>query len=218
MSGFYWSFRQPSDAHVDFAPCGNSAGTSPQRAERIATPLLKTLDFSVSNRRKFLQTQNLQECAMQKRLLICDSDRDFANTLASRFASLNVEAVVTTSHVDAAARLAWDDFDMICVDVDVETGQGLALCEFVTWNVDTRNVPIVVLTSRSHPNEIRRICDFRPEFVRKSANCWQDLQSFVLSRWPQLDPAASARRIGSGPSHRARTSTAPARPSELRSS
>lgn len=142
---------------------------------------------------------------MQKRMLICDPDQDFANTLRSRLASIGVEAVVTTGHVDAATRLAWDDFDMICVDVDVETGQGLALCEYVTWNVDTRNVPVVVLTSRSHPDEIRRICDFDPAFVRKSANCWQDLQSLVTSRFPQCQPTTTPRSM---------TLKTPSRPSE----
>lgn len=123
---------------------------------------------------------------MKKRTLIFDPDRDFANTLASRLEAIGVESYATTEIVDATARMSWDSFDLVCVDVDIETGQGLAFCEFLSWNVDTRNIPVVVMTSRSHPDDIRRSCEFRPEFIRKSTNCWNDLESIVLNRWPQL--------------------------------
>ena len=127
---------------------------------------------------------------MSKRILIFDQDRDFANTIAARLKSLGVETVVATGRVEATTRASWDDFDMFCVDVDVESGRGLTFCEFVTWNEDTRNQPVVVLTARSHPDEIRRCCDFAPQFVRKSRNCWNDLRSLILQRWPQLELAA----------------------------
>ena len=129
---------------------------------------------------------------MQKRVLIFDQDQDFAIALAGRLEGMGIQTVVTTSRVDAAARLSWDDFDMVCVDVDVETGQGLAFCEFLTWNVDTRSVPVVVMTARSHPDEILRCCDFKPDFVRKSTNLWADLEALVLRRWPQLSPVAAS--------------------------
>lgn len=128
---------------------------------------------------------------MKKRILIFDPDQDFANALSARLESIGVDSYVTTNHVDAAARMSWDDFDLVCVDVDVETGQGLTFCEFLSWNVDTRSIPVVVMTSRSHPDEIRRCCEFRPEFIRKSTNCWHDLESIVLARWPQLQSATS---------------------------
>lgn len=127
---------------------------------------------------------------MQKRILIFDQDQDFACTLAGRLETLGVQVVVMTNRTDAVARLTWDDFDMVCVDVDVESGRGLAFCEFMTWNVDTRTMPVVVMTARSHPDEIRRCCDFRPQFLRKSANLWPDLEALVLKRWPQLAPEA----------------------------
>lgn len=126
---------------------------------------------------------------MKKRMLIFDADQDFANALAAKLQSMGVETYVTTDLVDATARMSWDDFDTVCVDVDVETGQGLSFCEFLSWNVDTRNVPVVVMTARSHPDEIRRCCEFKPDIIRKSANCWNDLESIVLARWPQLEKA-----------------------------
>lgn len=124
------------------------------------------------------------------KILIFDPDTDFANTLASRMESIGVEPVLMETQSTAAARMAWDDFDMVCVDVDVETGLGLAFCEYLEWNLDTQNVPVVILTSRSHPDQIRRHIEFFPDYVRKSTNCWNELESIMFQRWPHLRPIA----------------------------
>ena len=123
---------------------------------------------------------------MQKRVLLFDQDQDYALALASRLKELGVEPFVVTDRDQAVARLTWDHCDLVCVDVDMQTGRGLAFCEYLTWNIDTRNVPVIVLTSRSQPADILRCCDFRPHFVRKSSNCWRDLESLVHRFWPQL--------------------------------
>ncbi len=126
---------------------------------------------------------------MNRRVLIFDEDRDFAEAIGARMHAEGWTANVVSNRLDAASWLTWNNLDLICVDVDIEAGRGIAFCEFVTWNPDTAHIPIVVFTSASSPEAIRRCCDFDPTFIHKSSNCWDNLRCWIGQSWPALHSA-----------------------------
>jgi CheY-like chemotaxis protein len=130
---------------------------------------------------------------MSKRILIVDDDRDFTEGLATRVRSLGVEVFVAHNSLSAITTFGQARPDLVCLDVEMPTGDGLRICEFLGSSPDTANVPVIILTGRSDPETVRRCGELNANYVRKSQDLWGRLKPVIQSH---LFGAPSVATVG----------------------
>ena len=106
------------------------------------------------------------------KILIADDDDDLRCLLAMRCRGLGLE-VVTASDGLSALRLACDDPpDIVCMDVNMPGGNGLAACELLAEDPRFSQVPVIVLTGQSDRDIVRRCHGLGSYYVPKCADVW----------------------------------------------
>ena len=106
------------------------------------------------------------------KILIADDDDDLRNLLAKRCRNLGLE-VSTASDGLSALRIACDDPpDIVCMDVNMPGGNGLAACELLAEDPRFANVPVIVLTGQNDREVVRRCHGLGSYYVPKCADVW----------------------------------------------
>ena len=118
---------------------------------------------------------------MTKRILILDDDRDFARVVAQRCQEMGLIADIADCSSDATLQVNLAAPDLVCVDVDPDANDSLTFCEYLAWNPETRELPLLVLTEEQNIEGIRRCCSVEAKFISKSGDCWESLQTEIAS-------------------------------------
>src|SRR4051794_27988949 len=103
----------------------------------------------------------------RKTILIADDDRELVDALAVRCRGLGFN-VLTAHDAFAALLLAKSRMpDMICLDVEMPSGNGLSVCEMLAADDACRLIPIAILTGRGDPDTIIRCHTMCAYYVEK---------------------------------------------------
>jgi CheY-like chemotaxis protein len=113
-------------------------------------------------------------------ILLIDDDDDFLQMLRERCSAIGLRVEYAHNLLTATMIVSKRVPDIICVDVEMPTGSGLAFCEGLAVDPATSTIPVVVLTGKSSP-EARRVCErLRAHYVQKTAtNFWPPLESTI---------------------------------------
>jgi CheY-like chemotaxis protein len=132
----------------------------------------------------------------QHRILFVDDDEDFSLALAARCQSLNATAR-TAKNALTALQIAetWRP-DVVCVDVEMPTANGLDVCEFLRADPRVAHATFVVVTGRTDRETIRRCSKLNARYVAKSPDTWRELRAILSSAFSDVellaDPTVSA--------------------------
>ena len=66
-----------------------------------------------------------------ERILVVDDDREFAESIAMRCRGLGFEVETASTPLAAIANMVAHPPDLLCLDVNLPTGNGLDLCEYL---------------------------------------------------------------------------------------
>lgn len=116
---------------------------------------------------------------MPNKILILDSDQDYARTIATRCESLGIEVFVTTNATEATVQLNIQAPDVVCVDVVATQLDGLAFCEYLAWNPETQRLPVILLHPTGESHSIQRSCTLPARYVEKSLYCWDRILAIL---------------------------------------
>jgi CheY-like chemotaxis protein len=111
-----------------------------------------------------------------KRVLIVDDDREFAESIAMRCKTRGWEAEVACTPLCAIVSMTTCPPDLLCLDVNMPTGNGLDLCEYLVRDSAEPRTPVIILTGQANRETFQRAKIFRTRFVIKSTNVWQQLE------------------------------------------
>jgi CheY-like chemotaxis protein len=112
-------------------------------------------------------------------ILLVDDDADFLRVLRRRCESAGFEVEQTCNLLSATLLIEKRVPDVVCVDVQMPTGNGLAFCEALSADEATARVPLVVLTGETG-NAVRQECRrLAAHYVQKSANFWPVLEPIL---------------------------------------
>lgn len=116
---------------------------------------------------------------MSKRVLVVDDDKDFANALASRIRYLGLEVETASNPLTAMSMIAAHPPDLLCLDVDMPTGNGLEIREFLANDPVCRKTPVLIITGSKADETIQRCSELNANYVHKSPNYWQEVSAHI---------------------------------------
>jgi DNA-binding response OmpR family regulator len=114
-----------------------------------------------------------------KRILIVDDDPALTDSIARRCRDLGLEVDTARNTLTAVSILGLRPPDLVCLDVNMPTGNGLDVCEFLLRDSAAANTPVIVLTGCTSRRTISRCRALRATYVHKSTDLWQDLRPVI---------------------------------------
>ncbi len=133
-----------------------------------------------------------------ERILIVDDDRDLVQLLAARCREMGFTVDTACNPLTAVMNMTHHPPDLVCLDVNMPTGNGLDLCEYLVRETGAAHVPVIILTGRSDLETIRRSMKLQASYVRKTTDIWQRLRPAIQRLLPgpndptELAPAQTA--------------------------
>jgi CheY-like chemotaxis protein len=107
-----------------------------------------------------------------KTILLIEDDADFLAVLKTRCQSLGLETDQAHNLLTAVYAIKTHLPDIICIDVEMPTGNGLQFCRMLQEENRTRAIPVVILTGNLSM-ETRQAChDLNVHYVPKSSRYW----------------------------------------------
>ncbi|MEX2091546.1 MAG: response regulator [Pirellulales bacterium] len=121
-------------------------------------------------------------------ILLVDDDSDFLHVIGQRCRSIGLNVQHARNLLTATAVI--DRFlpDVVCVDVEMPTGNGLRFCEALAVDPRTAQVPIIVLTGRKDTETIQKCEQMGAHYAFKSADIWATLEPLVHRLMPEAPP------------------------------
>ena len=124
---------------------------------------------------------------MAQRILVFESDQDFAGDVQQNFEALGAEVEVVADGTTGLQRAADDKPDLILLSIELPSMNGFLVCKKIKKNAQLKDVPLVILSSDANAEEIfeqhKKLRTRAEEYVRKPV-AFEDL----LGRVQQLVP------------------------------
>ena len=120
-----------------------------------------------------------------ERILVVDDDREFAESIALRCRGLGYDAQTACTPLAAISSMVAHPPDLLCLDVNLPTGNGLDLCEYVVRDRPAAQMPVIVLTGQTDRETIFRSASLRTRYLHKSPDVWQRLRPVIEELLPQ---------------------------------
>ncbi|WP_158222595.1 response regulator [Rhodopirellula sp. MGV] len=118
-----------------------------------------------------------------KTILFADDDPDLLRLLVAKCKSIspNIEVVYARNAMTALTTTNVLRPDMVCIDVNMPRGNGMAVCEMIANHAELKDIPIVVLTGKED-SEIKERCrQISAHHVAKSGAIWPTLEKLIKS-------------------------------------
>ena len=115
-----------------------------------------------------------------KTILIADDDKELLAVLSRRCEGLGATVVTVDDATDAINVANIVRPDVICLDVDMPSGNGLAVGELFTSNENFRTTPIIILTGKTDHETQQRCHGLAAYYIPKSTNVWNALEPLLI--------------------------------------
>jgi DNA-binding response OmpR family regulator len=119
-----------------------------------------------------------------ERILVVDDDHEFAEAIALRCRSLGFDVETASTPLAAIANLVAHPPDLLCLDVNLPTGDGLDLCEYLVHDSAAPRMPVIVLSGQTDRETIFRAAQLRTRYLHKSPDVWQRLRPLIEELLP----------------------------------
>lgn len=125
-----------------------------------------------------------------KKILIVDDDSDFASALAMRCRQIGLRVQTAHNALTAVATISRDLPNLVCMDVNMPTANGLSICEMMAKDPEMARIPVIVLTGCKEAETIRRCEDLCVYYVHKSPDVWRRVEP-VIYELIDIEPPAN---------------------------
>lgn len=117
--------------------------------------------------------------SLGKTVVIAEDDADLLQLLTQRFTALGCSVIATNNALEAINSINTLLPDMVCLDVNMPSGNGLSVCEMMAHDEFLKSIPVMILTGRSDEETIRRCYDMMAYYVEKNADVWARVEPVV---------------------------------------
>lgn len=115
----------------------------------------------------------------KKSILIVDEDPQLVTKLTRRCRQLGLRVRKAHTAFDAMAALDEELPDLVCVDVTIETGNELSICQMMETDRQAARIPVIVITKTKDRATITRCGDMCAYYLRKDEQLVQRIDPFI---------------------------------------
>ena len=108
----------------------------------------------------------------KKTILVADDDPALVQIVSKRCEALGLNVKRAYNSFNALAIIRGEKPDLVCCDVNMPDGNGLAACEILSTNSKWSWIPIIVLTGREDAGTIKKCHELGAYYVLKGDNVW----------------------------------------------
>jgi DNA-binding response OmpR family regulator len=116
---------------------------------------------------------------LNKTILFIDDERDFAEGLSLHCRHVGLQAQTAGNALTAINYLTEQTPDIVCLDVNMPTGNGLDICEFLKSKQSFSNVPVIILTGAKDNKTILRCKELNAYYMQKSPDLWKRMRPVI---------------------------------------
>jgi len=116
-----------------------------------------------------------------KTILIADDDSDLVDALAMRCRQLGLSVFVAYDGLTALTLLNQQSPDLVCLDVNMPGGSGMAVCEMLASDPNHAEIPVIIYTGRSDDQTKTRCKQLGAHYVLKTRDAWPRLTHLVCT-------------------------------------
>ena len=114
-----------------------------------------------------------------KNVLIADDDFEITQMLGMRFEGLGMTVLRTSDALQLLFGVHKVKADLIVVDVNMPTGNGLALCELLNSDKTFARLPVIIYTGSSADDTVRRCRALGAHYVLKAPHSWPEIEKIL---------------------------------------
>lgn len=125
---------------------------------------------------------------MPKTILIVDEDKTLVKALSKCCREMGL--IVKRAHTAYDAMAIMDDRlpDLVCLDVHMETGTDLSICQMMATDREAAQIPVIVISENKTARTVELSADMCAYFLRKSPTLPSRLEP-VVSELIDIAPA-----------------------------
>lgn len=116
---------------------------------------------------------------MNRTVLLVDDDDDALQVLGARCRSVGMEVLTARNLLTALGQVEKHRPDVICVDVNMPTGNGIGFCEMMASDPTTAAIPRILITGDATPQRRKEAQALNAPLVPKSLDVWATLQPLL---------------------------------------
>ena len=113
------------------------------------------------------------------RVLVIDDDTDYTDLMQMRLELWGHDVTVVHNWLSAMMLMGKSEFDLMVVDVETPTGNGLTACSDLNQNPKIAATPKVFITGRSDTETVQRCRDLDANYIHKGSRVFDELQKLV---------------------------------------
>src|SRR5882672_616121 len=115
----------------------------------------------------------------QKTILLIDDDGDLLQAIGDRCRNAGYLVEQARNLLTATAMIEKHMPDVLCVDVQMPTGNGLDFCEMLATDPKTADLPIIVLTGQRDGETLKLCRRLQLEYAAKQSDAWRALEPLI---------------------------------------
>lgn len=117
----------------------------------------------------------------KKTILIADDDRDFCRAISMRCKQLGLNVIVEGDAMKALNAIDETHPDLVCLDVNMPSGNGISVAEMMSTNSELARTPIIITTG-DNDREIETHCHrLAIYYVPKCNDTWARIEPLIQS-------------------------------------
>lgn len=130
-----------------------------------------------------------------KNMLIVVDDPELACVLAEGCRRIGLYPQMADDTPTAISRIYARTPDIVCVDAEMPSGVGLALCRMLALTSQGQKIPVIALTGRKTPEVIRSCDELCAYYVGKSGDVWNRVMP-VVYELVDIEPRVNHELLG----------------------
>ena len=135
-------------------------------------------------------SRNTKPTRQQKSILIVDEDRRLVTELSQHCQSIGLRVRTAFSVIMAMGELDQELPDLVCLDINMPSSNGLSICEMMATDEAAAKIPVIALSERKDDEAIRRSSTMCAYHVNKSVGSWRSMEP-VIYELIDIDPPVS---------------------------
>ena len=112
-------------------------------------------------------------------ILVIDDDTDYTEMMRMRLESWGHKPTIVHNWLAGMMQASRNDFDLMIVDVETPTGNGLTACRDLCDDPKIAATPKVFVTGRSDEETIQRCYDLGASYIHKASSVFDELKVLI---------------------------------------